>query len=181
MNKTWSHILCRFHNEWVAIVTSFGEAAYAEDIVQEMYIRIHDSNAGEKCITNGEPNRAFIWVVLKNTFITYQKEKAKVSKVDINEIKNISYLEEDRRKHESYDIIRDKIQKEIQKWHPYDQQLFNIYSTSTDSMRDISKGANISLSSIFNTIKNCKARIKNAVGEDYEDYLNEDFDYINMN
>ena len=157
---------------------SFGEVAYAEDIVQEMYIRIHDSNAGEKCIINDSPNRAFIWVILKNTFLTYQKEKNKQVKVDINEIRNLSYEEEDVRKHETYDIIRQNINKEIQKWHPYDQQLFNIYSTSTDSMRDISKGANISLSSIFNTIKNCKKRLRDAVGEDYEDYINGDYDYI---
>jgi hypothetical protein len=45
-------------------------------------------------------------------------------------------------------------------------------------MRDISKGANISLSSIFNSLKNCKTRLKENVGEHYEDYLNEDYHLI---
>jgi len=45
-------------------------------------------------------------------------------------------------------------------------------------MREISNGANISLSSIFNTLKNCKNRIRETVGEDYQDYKNKEYDRI---
>ena len=46
----WVNILSRYHKEWITIVKSFGEGNLAEDIVQEMYLRIHDSNSGEKAI-----------------------------------------------------------------------------------------------------------------------------------
>jgi len=43
------------------------------------------------------------------------------------------------------------------------------------SLRQISKGANISLTSIFNSIKNYKAILRNKFIEDIEDYLNGDY------
>lgn len=174
----WAKIICKHHNEWVSIVKSFGEYNYCEDIVQEMYIRLHNSNAGNKCITNNEPNRSYIWITLKNIYITYAKQKTKYNKVSLEEIRNLSYEEDDIEKKYAFDKIKINVKKEIDTWHHYDQQLWNIYSKGEQSMRDISSGAEISLSSIFNSIKNCKTRIKEAVGEDYEDYINKDYDKI---
>ena len=45
-------------------------------------------------------------------------------------------------------------------------------------MRELSNETKISLSSIFHTIKTCKERIVSEVGEDYEDYINEDYEKI---
>ena len=45
-------------------------------------------------------------------------------------------------------------------------------------MRELSKDTLISLTSIFTTIRNCKNRIKQNVGEDYTDYLNKDYELI---
>lgn len=178
MSKIWTSILCAHHKEWVDIVRSFGEHNYCEDIVQEMYIRIYDSNSGEKAIIDLEPNRAFIWVVLKNTYLNFYKARQRASKVCLDEVSGLSYEEADVEKHEAYEIIRTKIEKEITTWHLYDQHLFNIYKKDKTSMRDISKGANISLSSIFNSLKNCKKRLVEAVGEDYEDYINKEYHLI---
>jgi predicted DNA-binding protein YlxM (UPF0122 family) len=67
---------------------------------------------------------------------------------------------------------------EVSNWHWYDQKLFKLYKDSDLSMREISKETNISVTSIFNTIKNCKTRINESVGETYEDYINEDYELI---
>jgi RNA polymerase sigma factor (sigma-70 family) len=174
----WADILSKHHKEWVNIVRSFGEAHFAEDIVQEMYLRIYDSNSGEKSIIKDEPNRAFIWVVLKNTFITYEKQKNRIQKVDIDELKYLSVDEEEPQKHECITKIDEKIQSELSKWYTYDRELFKLHVLKSKSMREISNGANISLSSIFNTLKNCKNRLKEKVGEDYQDYKNAEYDRI---
>jgi DNA-directed RNA polymerase specialized sigma24 family protein len=176
--NTWINILAKHHNEWVTIVKSFGEQNYCEDIVQEMYLRFYNSNSAEKCITNNEPNRAYIWISLKNIYLTYSKLKSKYQKVSIEDIKELMYLEDDVEKDETWEIIKNRIQIEVNTWHLYDQQLWQVHVKENKSMRDISNGANISLSSIFNSLKNCKERIRIAVGEDYEDYLNEDYDKI---
>lgn len=174
----WVNILSRYHKEWITIVKSFGEGSLAEDIVQEMYLRIHDSNSGEKAVIKNEPNRAFVWVVLKNTFITYQKEKNRVQKVDIDELRHLAIDETEVQKHECISKIDQKLQNELSKWHTYDRELFKVHTLKNKSMREISKGANISLSSIFNTLKNCKTRLKETIGEDYEDYKNAEYDRI---
>ena len=46
------------------------------------------------------------------------------------------------------------------------------------TLRQISGGTNISLTSIFNSIKNYKAILKNKFVEDIEDYLNGDYHLI---
>jgi DNA-directed RNA polymerase specialized sigma24 family protein len=178
MSKAWIDILCKNHKEWVAIVRSFGEDRYAEDIVQEMYIRFYTYNSHEKVIIDGEINRPYVWLTLKNTYINYFKQKQKNVKVSIESIYNISYAEETKTQHIAYDKIRYQIELEINSWTEYDRRLFNIYLKNKISMRKISKGADISLSSIFNTIKNCKTRLKDICGEDYQDYLNEDYERI---
>lgn len=177
MNREF-HILCKHHKEWVSIVRSFGGDYYAEDMVQEFYIRLFDMKGIHKAVVNNEPNRAYIWISLKNIFLTYEKQKSKWIKIPITEIVNISYIEEKRVKFESYDKIRTCIYREINGWHPYDRELFLLYMKNKISLRDISKGANISLSSIFNTIRSCKQKLVLECGEDYEDYLNGDYERI---
>jgi predicted DNA-binding protein YlxM (UPF0122 family) len=63
-------------------------------------------------------------------------------------------------------------------WHWYDSMLFKVYKEGNASMRDIAKDSGISLTSIFNTLKNCKERLKEEVGEDYTDFTNQDYDLI---
>ena len=68
-----------------------------------------------------------------------------------------------------------KLAKEINSWHVYDAKLCNTYYLSDMSLRQISKGTNISLTSIFNSIKNYKSILRNKFIEDVEDYLNGDY------
>jgi len=171
-------ILTKFHKDWINIVKSFGEINYSEDIVQEMYLQVHRYNVEGKIIVNGEINRAYIWIILKNSFLAVQREKTKAFKVPIEEVCYLEYEEESLDKHEAKELIDEKIKEEINNWHFYDKELFNIYLHSGKSMREISRGSKISLSSIFNTIKNCRQRILENVGEDYEDYKNEEYNLI---
>ena len=74
--------------------------------------------------------------------------------------------------------IEVKILDEINSWEWYDKMLFEIYRNEKTSMRKIAAKSNISLSSIFNTLKSWKKKIKDNVGEDWQDYLNEDFELL---
>lgn len=176
--ENWSNILVKHHKEWVSIVKNFGEHNYAEDIVQEMYIRIHNSNAGEKVIINGEANVAYIWRILKNTFITYEKQKSKIQKIDIDSIISLSSEEVDIPYHKALNTIQEKIEEEVDRWHTYDKILFELHVQEGQSMRTLAKGTNISLKSIFNTLKNCKGRLKNEIEEDFIDLKNEEYERI---
>jgi predicted DNA-binding protein YlxM (UPF0122 family) len=81
-------------------------------------------------------------------------------------------------KEKAYGALLELMDKEIATWHYYDQMLFEVYKNTDLSIRDISKETTISVSSIFNTLKNCKNKLKKSLNEDYEDYKNEDYELI---
>ena len=76
-------------------------------------------------------------------------------------------------------LIMQKMLAEISSWHWYDSWLFNIYVNSEKSIRTMARESGISFFSIFNTLKNCKERIKLAIGEDLEDFNNKEYERIN--
>ena len=45
--------VAKYHSEWVKVVNTFGEYFYAEDIVQEVYIRLLTYSREEQCIVDG--------------------------------------------------------------------------------------------------------------------------------
>lgn len=178
MNNRWLELLCKHHAEWIQMVKTFGEHGYAEDIVQEMYLRLHKYSNPEKFITNGEVNKGFVWMVLKNYCNTLKLQRAKVHKIEISTVINLSADEADPMQFHSIEKIMDKIEAEKLNWHWYDRKLFDIYTTSKKSMRQLSQETKISTDSIFNTIKKCKKKLEEAIGEDYSDFLNQDYERI---
>ena len=71
-----------------------------------------------------------------------------------------------------------KVEDEMNEWHWYDKLLFETYVKDSRSMRGLSSDTHISLTSIFTTLRNCKNRIRENVGEDFLDYMNEDYELI---
>ena len=57
----WLNIVARQHNDWIKIVNSFGEYNYAEDIVQEAYIRLIKYAIPHNIIKNDKVNLVFIY------------------------------------------------------------------------------------------------------------------------
>lgn len=172
-------IIGKHHKEWVSIVQSFGGGMYSEDIVQESYIRIHNSQSLDNAIVDGKVNKAFMYVTLRNNFVNYARQKAKVRKVQI--IENYlpkSEINANTRRHIANDILDDKIKQEMDKWHWYDREVFKLITSKKVSMRKLSRDSRISLSSIANTMNKCKRKLKEIIGEDYEDYINKEYEFI---
>ena len=70
------------------------------------------------------------------------------------------------------------IDDELENWHWYDRKLFKLYRDTDMSMRDISSETNISLISIFHSIKNYKEILKEKFQKDYTDYIENDYNQI---
>jgi len=176
---------------------SFGAKDHAEDIVQEVYIRLLDKADKEKLFNDGKLNKAFIYFALRNTWIDIKRKqrsnrenKNRIELVYFKQYKNDPKYKEDnflsmeseelnqKQKHNKYEIILNKINEEIDSWHWYDSMLFKEYVSSGKSIRTLAKETKISRDSIFQTLKNCKTRIKNAIGEDWEDFRNKDYHLI---
>ncbi len=84
------------------------------------------------------------------------------------------YIEET----EAFTSLIKKIDSEVETWHWYDEMLFNLYRDSGKSIRKLSEETRISTSSIFQTLKYCKNQIRINVGEDFEDFINEDYEHL---
>lgn len=174
----WLELVAKDHKEYVKVVQSFGEYFYAEDIVQEAYLRIYKYCKPENIIQNNEVNKGFMYFVLRNLYLSYLKELEKNPKIPIDEIIYSLYDEDETEKHEAYLRLLNKVSKELNNWEWYDKMLFEIYKNDNKSIRKISKETRISTKSIFQTLKNCKKRLKENLKEDYEDYKNEDYELI---
>jgi DNA-directed RNA polymerase specialized sigma24 family protein len=168
--------IAKLHKEWVEIVKTFGAGNMSEDIVQDTYFRILRLDYADKFVSK-EVNKGYMWLTLRSVYFDYLRAN-KNREVSIDKFYSLSDKQKNPFEDEASLIISEKIEAEIDSWHWYDGFLFRVYKDSGFSMRDISDKSGISLSSIFTTIKTCKGNLKRRIGEDYEDYLNKDFELI---
>lgn len=170
--------LSKYHNEWLTIVKSFGEKNEHEDIVQEMYLKLNKYTKLENIQQSGKLNKSYVWLTLRNLYYNKQNQSNKVYHIDIDDCRSISAEDYNKLHFESQSKISERIQQEIDSWHYADKILFEIYLKEKKSMRQLAKEIDISLTTVFWTIKRCKQRLFESVGEDYEDYLNNDYELI---
>jgi len=167
------NLLATKHKEWLKMAHSFGAGDYAEDVVQEMYIRLNRYiEDPERIMYKGEPNKLFVWVTIRN--MVRQAQKKKEFLVFTGDMVEYDQEEElfDIEQAEGFERLIDKVWEVMEDQHWYDQKMFEIYHTTDMSMRDIEKETGISLFSIFDTLKKSKEYVREEIGEDYEDFQN---------
>jgi RNA polymerase sigma factor (sigma-70 family) len=130
------------HKHWIATVKRLGEQYYAEDIVQEAYIKVHGK----------EINEAYFYFTLRSLTVDLQRSKSKSIMV-IEEIADYSVgLEE---------LICDgvciaDVNSYINTLTGYDKLLFKAYMNSGLSIRKFAKEIDISFMSVYQTITKIK-------------------------
>ena len=156
----WLKEVAKFHADYLRIVQSYGEDFYAEDIVQEMYIRLNRYADAEKIIRkDGTVNRAYIHFTLRNIFIDLTKERKKFNKVSLDEIKELGVEYDYIPKKDGQIALETRIIKEMDSWNWFDVKLFNIYRDDKISMRELSKKTRIGTSTIFQHKRHSSCRI----------------------
>jgi len=184
-------ILGKYHEEWILMGKAIGiPDDLVEDFVQECYIRINKYVKDEKMImyNDTEPNKFYFYRTLRNLWLDYNKAK---SKFDFSSIDApnfwitqdteglIDYIKVKDDKDRAEGKLLNLIESEVDSWeYWYDKRLFTIYYFSDVTMRGLAENTGISLSSIYNSLKNYRQRLKDSLGEDWQDYLNEDYEKI---
>lgn len=162
MNLVLEHIAKR-HNEWVRIAIYLGAPnSIAEDYVQNMYLKLADMQARDGNLNrlrnySGGINEVYIFKILTNIIID-DKRKKRPEEVEFNF--EIMVGETPNDEEGAYRELMDCIREEILKMHPYEQMLLELHFVYGMSMRQIEQETNIPTHSIFNTLKNAKAKIK---------------------
>ena len=177
--------LAESHKVWVRMVTGFGaDRELAQDLVQSMYLRMHKYVKDENRImyNDDEVNRFFVYITLKNMYRTYMNASNKFTFFEIREDDVIdTELREfcfDEAVDSAFERLMGKISAEMNTWHKYDKILSEKYLKSDYSLRDIANGSGISLTSIFNSMRENKRILKEKFSEDYEDFCNGDYNLI---
>lgn len=182
VNRNIVEILGRSHNKWVNVIKKLSPRfQYAEDIVQEFYIQMLRYASDKMIREDGSLNEAYAYVILRNVF--YKSRQVENQKgIKYTELEEKHYNKEDLvdEEQEAYDAICQKVEEVINTWPWYEKELFDIYFTSGMSFRQMGKEIGISWISIYNTIKELKKRLKDAIGEDYEDYINGEYKLIEL-
>ena len=143
------------HKEWLNIVLSFGcKHEIAEDIVQEMYIKIQlklekglDIMYNEK-----EINYYYIFKTLKSLFYDLKRKGKNITIVSIDDVhlttNDINYQEPYK-----------KIENELSKMFWYDRKVFEIINEG-ESIAEFSRKSKIHYYSLYNTYNRVKNKLK---------------------
>ncbi len=155
--------IAKKHKDWLRIVKSFGcDGDKCEDIVQEMYLKVHTLISNGTDISYGtEINHFYIYRILRSLFIDLCRKEAKITKV------NVEYLEKFIQEEEviQYKDIEGKMKEldsVLDKIYWYDKKVFDLISSGM-SIAELSKNSGISYYSLYNTYKNVKNIIKENI------------------
>jgi DNA-directed RNA polymerase specialized sigma24 family protein len=179
------------HKEWVQLAKNLGAKDYAEDIVQESYIKILKHSKNKNVYSNGKYSKSYMYFTIRSVFIDYLRQKKKIHKIQIEafymddgfiEIED-KFLEKftsnnELEKEEAFWRLCEKMDNELNTWHWYDKSIYELYRDTDLSIRGMSKETKISFVNIFHTLKKGKNIMREKFKEDYEDFNNEDYNLI---
>ena len=201
--KLWLNEIAKHHKQWVTTVQGIGGDMYAEDIVQEMYLRLDKivtkRGTHDFLFKKGKLQKGYVFFALRSILYSYLKAKNKHQKNPVEWL--IHNLEKDKEsnpiatgslvdesyvydeqgsqdKEEAYSRFLDKVDEVTMDWEEYDRDVFNVYRATGMSFRTMSKYSEISYINLFYTVRNCKEKLKKELQEDYNDFINGDFELI---
>ena len=150
-------LLAKKHKIWIRIVKSFGcNHTIAEDIVQEMYIKIHYRLKDNLNImyNENEVNYYYVYRTLQTLFYDLKRKEKNITLINIDDV-NIETAASD------VDYIKqyDKIQEELSKMFWYDRKVFEIINEG-ESIAEFSRKSMIHYYSLYNTYNKVKERLK---------------------
>lgn len=160
-------LLGRKHKTWVEVTMSFGlDKDRAEDIVQDMYIKIHnwleknDRNA-TIMYNKTEVNYYFVFKTLRTLFYDAARKANRAKKVPEMAAEDLSedYI---------YDLLdqeinEKRIRQALDEMYWYDKKVFDLVYNQGWSMLQLSNISGISYYSIYRTIQKVKKTLKEQI------------------
>lgn len=182
--------LAKRHNEWIRMACSLGcDLDQAQDVVQDMYIRMHKFVKDPSKITDdrGRINSLYVFVTIRNLINNEHNRRSRFANHESEELDLIIEQSTFQLDHTSSELDEEEFQLErcieceVESWHHYDRKLWILYwSDEKMTMRKLHEETHISLSSIYTTLKNGKEKIQSKCNFQFENWKeafgkNEDF------
>lgn len=171
------------HEKWCALVLRMGcNKSDVEDIVQDSYIRIYEylKNGVDIKYGDDDVNEFYFYLTLRSVYVnSVKKNKIKFIDAEMETLDHIlSNIRDefiDCEEEEAFASLEKKIYREINTWDNYYQRIFVGYYTTNMSLRKMSNETDIGFSSLYNSLIKHKQILIDAIGEDFEDYINGDY------
>lgn len=166
-------LLADKHKDWVGIVVSFGcNKDTAEDLVQEMYIKMHRLiNTGTNIMYNDdEINYFYVFRTLRTMFIDLTRKQKKINIISIDteefiehyktqlDIKTQVHLSDE----EDLMFLYNEVNRVLDDLHWYDRKIYQ-YIEDGESVKSLSDKTKISYYSIYNTYRRVKTDLKKII------------------
>ena len=147
---------------WVDIVCTFGcTRIIAEDITQEMYIKIQLQleKGGLDIMYNDEINYYYIFKTLKTLFIDLKRKQKNIQIISLDE--HIENFGDTNYGHSDVNFIEayDRIEEELENMYWYDRKVFEVIN-SGESIADFSRKSKIKYYALYFTYKKVKNKLK---------------------
>ena len=149
------------HTDWIKIVKSFGVKDYAEDLVQEMYIRvIKYIDEGKDITYKNDINYFYIYQCLRHMTINLKIKKGKINVINIEEylykLKKSNNIDQDIEK------TYKRINKKLDDMFWYDAKVYRIIEGGM-SVKELSRQSKISYYSLYRTYNKVKNILRNEI------------------
>jgi|TARA_R110000823_G_scaffold310360_1_gene435241 DNA-directed RNA polymerase specialized sigma24 family protein len=159
---THSRILIKIaqrHKDWKYIVQSFGcNSATAEDLVQEMYIKLQRKlDEGLDISYDDNFNYSYVFKTLRTLFLDLKRKENKVIIVNIEDV-DIRTKEDD----VDYDKAFEDVENEVGQLFWYDRKVYQIIDNGS-SIAELSRKTKIPYYSLYNTFKKVKDKLKKVI------------------
>lgn len=161
--KTTLEKIAEKHDDWHRIVLSFGcKESIAEDIVQEMYIRIHTYiTKGVDISYDDDVNHMYIYRTLRSLYIDLHRKEKNIIKTNIDNLADYIDENEGLTKGDVCNAMQ-QMDSLLDKTFWYDRTVFEIISSGT-SIAELSRKTNITYYSLYFTHKRVKQLIKDNI------------------
>lgn len=147
-------LIANKHNTWIDIVQTFGcNKRTAEDITQEMYIKIQlKLEKGLDIMYKDEINYYYIFKTLRTLFLDLKRKGKNISMIPLD---NVHLINNDVNYDESYE----KVKHALNEMWWYDRKVFEIINNG-ESIAEFSRKSYIQYYSLYNTYRKVKDKLK---------------------
>lgn len=136
----------------------YGVVGYqADDIEQDLYIKIFNYKNIDKYVLNGEPNMFIIFAILRNLIFDYKKFEKRYSDEYIYETEDIEYEDVPEQVKNKYNYVMEEIEKIPDH---FSKTLIKIYYLNEHSIRSLSKDSGIGVRTIQPIIRKFKLELQ---------------------
>lgn len=148
-----------------------------DDAVQTMYLKLaeiqeRDGTLARLQMPSGKVNTFYIFKILQSAVVDqYRLENKTIDhEAQFNPIDNPEESEY------KYIALMERIKEIIDTLHEYDQMILELYFVYGHSLREIERRTGITVTSVYNTLKNAKQHIKKQSIELYNEYIQQKAD-----